>query len=598
MADPKVTLEFRLRDLVTGPAKAVAQGVKGIGSAGRQALSELSAMGERFDATISGIQASLGKLQLARELKGQLVDPLVNAAADVEAAQKELAVNMAQGPDLSARLKTMSQAATATAGPTAFSEAQVMQLQAELLKRGMTESQAAMGATSAAQLATAEKSGGVDLSSAADSMSALVSTFGLSGDKLAQGADLISRAAAAGQVGPREITESLKNFSMGKTANVDMRDAMTTLAAISGKMSGGEAGTAMDAFLARAAVVDKKAGLGMYDQAGAFKGFEAAGAILAEKTAKMNDKQRLQFYQKTFGEGPAAALAAALAQADFGGTHGGMDSALSLTDKVTAMSDTFAGQVEAVGGSVESLKAVLGQPLLSPLKNLATQANDLVGRFSALAQEDPRLAKGIAGGAAGITAVAALAGLAQIPGGVATALKGLGGQAAGLGAGLAKGKAAEAAGVQPVYVVNYSEFGTSGGAPGAATGGKGGLLGTLGLAGAVAGAGSLAQQGLMSSLGAAADAQGGRLGGLLKLAEAGAANSLRFGGAGIGRLFADQSTLDQAAQVGGIDAIRAAIAQAWSGKAVEVKVTVDGDGVVTQQTALRSEAAAARTGAP
>ena len=141
--DKKVSLTFLLFDGVSAGTRKIGDALKKVGHDGKSALEGLNSAGEKFDALVRGLQASMGKLSLARDLKNKLVDPLTKAAGDVQSAQKALAANLPQTAGLDGQVGTLTSAAMKTAGPTAFSTAQVLDLQTEFVKSGQDADTAA-----------------------------------------------------------------------------------------------------------------------------------------------------------------------------------------------------------------------------------------------------------------------------------------------------------------------------------------------------------------------------------------------------------------------------------------------------------------------
>jgi hypothetical protein len=128
------------------------------------------------------------------------------------------------------------------------------------------------------------------------------------------------------------------------------------------------------------------------------------------------------------------------------------------------------GVTDILGGFQKPLKALLSGDI----------GGAISGSGSALSQAGSGIMnhKALVAGAIGTTAIA---------GSLITSLIGKIGGPASTAVGVAKGKALQAAGVQPVFVVNASEIGGGGGGLGAAAGGMG-FMGKLGLVG---GAGAL-----------------------------------------------------------------------------------------------------------
>lgn len=474
MSASRLALEFVLIDGGSAVAKRLAQGLRALGDEGEKAA-------DQVDRMVDKVNDGLKLLGTSRAMKEGLLDPGLQAAGSLQEALHSLEVNLDQASVAETRrtLLELSADAARVAGPTKFSQEQIIGVQTELLKAGLAQEDVVGkggAAESVAQLATAEK--GMTAESATDAVLTLGAIFRLSGDQYAQAADLMMRAAGASNTGPDEIREALK-MAPG-AGKMDRREVLGALGALSsGGIKGSLAGTALNSFLLSSAKNEKKMRLGMYDQDGRMKALPDVAAQLRKRFGGMDERQRTVALAKAF-DTEGARFAEALMRDGAGSIEDvltKMDSSRSLQERVAIMSGGYKAQLEALGGSVQTALSTLFTPALDPLGAAAAQLNTAASNLNEAAQDRPGLAKTVSYGALGAVGVAGALGAARMAqGGIAGAgaLKSLGKLGGlktllGTAGGVAAGKAAEAAaGVTPVFVTNWPSALGAAGAAGAA----------------------------------------------------------------------------------------------------------------------------------
>jgi hypothetical protein len=244
-----------------------------------------------------------------------------------------------------------------------------------------------------------------------------------------------------------------------------------------GGIQGSSAGTSIAAFFRQAVKVKE-----FKDANGNLKSTVEIIDILQGRLGKLGEAERLEKLNKLFGD-EGARVALNLMREGAGSYEemvAQMAKAVPLQDKLKERMKGFNAQLDGLKGTGKSTIAALFTPALDPLTTLISKTNEWTGALGEAAMKNEGLATG-----------ASYAGLAAMLGGVLyggyqiakgtgsgvkmlKALKGAGGDAAGI----AKGKAIEAAtGVTPVFVTNMPEGGI-GGAAGAAADIAGALGGT------------------------------------------------------------------------------------------------------------------------
>lgn len=503
MADglTKLALEFVIIDGGSAALRGISKQLSEMGEGGAEAGRQLEAMAESW-------QKGLKAMATAKSLKETLIDPGLAAAADLQEALANLKVNLDPGSvDEMTRTLAAAQAdAARVAGPTRFSQEDVLGVQTELKKAGLDLS-AIIGqggaAEAVAQLATGEAGMGID--QAQQAVITMGSIFSLQGSQYAWGADLLSRAGAAAATSPDALAQALSQASSAGALGLAPGETLAALGVLGNMgIQGGAAGTSLNAFLRQAAVSDKKYDLGLFGEEGQFLGLQNAAEKLRETMEGHSDQERQIALQKAFGD-EGARTALALLKTGGGGLEGvlsSMDTARSLSEKVSILSETQKATSGALAGTGKTALANLYSPLLEPLTAITAKANEAVGAIGDAASEQEGLAKTVSYGSAGLAGIAAIVGAGyMLRGGYQGlgALRSLGGGLASDAVGIAKGKAvAAAAGVTPVYVTNWPVSGMPGGLGGAGLGagaagaagggalsalGKAGLVGAAGLAG-------------------------------------------------------------------------------------------------------------------
>lgn len=155
-----------------------------------------------------------------------------------------------------------------------------------------------------------------------------------------------------------------------------------------------------------------------------------------------------------------------------------MHDAQSLSDKLDEAMKGLNRQIDSLGGTGKSTLAILFEPALKPLTAVIGKTNEWTAALGKAALENENVGKAVTYGTAAVGGGAIAYGVGKLfQGGLAglrvmKGLKGLGGAAAGI----ATGKAVEAAtGVAPVFVTNWPG-GAAGAAGGMAAGGVAGKI--------------------------------------------------------------------------------------------------------------------------
>lgn len=469
----RLALELALTDNATGGLRQITDSLKKMGAEG-------VAASERLSAGLAKVEQGYANLARARDL-AETLKPMVDKAAELEDALSRLKVELDLA-DADKDLEAFRVNAARVAGPTQFNIAEMVDISTELKKSGLSTGDIlgkGGAAEATAALATADKT-----LSREDAQSAMISAgaiFNLEGSEFSRLADLLTRSAAAGATSTQELTAAIENSQAA--GMLDPREVLGAFALASNVgLKGPEAGTALTSMLnigAQKSSKDERVKQVLFNNDGSYRELTEMAEHLQTVTARMTEQQRAVFLNESFGEG--GRFAGILAKGGLEGTLASMEDSQGLEQRIASMNSTFTARADALGGSLSALIANVFTPALEPLGQLATKANELTGSFDGLIARNPALSKAISYGGLGAVGVAGAVGAARVArggfdvmGGLKQALRGQGGVVGGLiGA-----KAAEAAGITPVFVTNWPAGGPE--LPGnpattASTAAKGGL---------------------------------------------------------------------------------------------------------------------------
>lgn len=443
MADRTVSYRF------TGDFKGLTAGLtaagKSVGDLGDK-LTGLDKNGAKMRAGLTTIGDTAGKMGLAAGAGfGAAVFAAANfdqAMANVRAATGETAANM----DL------LREAALQAGADTAFSASEAAAGIENLAKAGVsTRDILAGGLAGALDLAAA---GGIDVATASEAAATAMTQFGLAGSDVPHVADLLSAAAgkAVGEVGDFSAALSQSGL-VADQVGLSIEETTGGLAAFaSAGLLGSDAGTSFKATLAaltpnskEAATLMEELGINAFDASGQFIGLSEFAGVLRTSLADMTDQQRQATLETIFGS-DAVRAASILYEQGEGGIRQWItavdDQGFAAEQAATRM-DTLRGDLEQLGGALETALIGSGSGAQGPLRELVQGATDAVNVFNDL----PPAAQSTTTALLGITAVTG-GGLwfgSKVINGVASTKQALGdlgieaGKAKGALAGIGKG---------------------------------------------------------------------------------------------------------------------------------------------------------------
>ena len=326
------------------------------------------------------------------------------AMSNVQAATHESAAAMGD----------LREAALDAGAKTAFSATEAAGAIEELAKAGVSTGDILGGGLAGAlDLAAA---GSLDVGAAAEIAATALVQFGLDGAKVPHVADLLAAAAGKAQGSVGDMGMALKQVGLvANSTGLTIEETTAGLASFaSAGLVGSDAGTSFKSMLQRlnpqseeASTLMGKLGFSAYDAQGNFIGLEALAGELTDSFAGMTDEQRNAAMATLFGSDAVRAATVLYDQ----GAAGIADWTDKVNDQGYAAEtaaiklDNLNGDLEALGGSIETALIGSGSAANGVLREMAQAATGAVNAYSALPQH-------VQTAATGLGAVAAAGGLA------------------------------------------------------------------------------------------------------------------------------------------------------------------------------------------
>lgn len=327
---------------------------------------------------------------------------------------KQMSATAAAANATSGEMGKLRAAALSAGAATSFSATEAAKGQEELAKAGLTTTEILTGGlTGALNLAAG---GSVDVAFAAEAAATALKLFGLAGKDIPHVADLMVSAADSAQGGVKEMSDALNQS--GLVANqfgLSIEETVGTLGAFaSAGMLGSDAGTSFKTMLLRLAAPSGEAtelmnelGIAAYDAAGEFVGMESLAGQLKAGLQDLTQEQRDAALATIFGADAirAANVLYKEGAAGIAGWENRVDEAGAAAEKARKLTDNLAGDLERLGGTLETALITGGSGSTDILRGLTQSAESAVQGFMAL----PDPIEGAITGLVGIGGVTALA---------------------------------------------------------------------------------------------------------------------------------------------------------------------------------------------
>ncbi len=349
-------------------------------SAAVAGFNRAGAAGASFTKTLAGLGVGV--------VVGKALTSTVSAASDFNQALADLNAVA----DISAtQLQALSAQALKAGQATRFSATEAAQGQIELAKAGLTAQQILDGGLDTALALAA--AGNMEVAQAAETAANAVQLFGLQGSDLTSVADAMAIAANRTTADVSDFAAALQQGgSAAKQVGLGFKDTVTALEALALQgVKGSDAGTSLKAaLLSLAAPIGsgakamKQYGLEFFKANGEVKDFTGIAQELESKLGGLTQKQRTQVLQAIAGRDGFRVLAAAY---DLGAKKSAnlrkeLDQQGKAAEVAAKRQDSLRGDVEQLGGSIETLQIKAASGAVPALRAMAQAATGAINAIA------------------------------------------------------------------------------------------------------------------------------------------------------------------------------------------------------------------------
>lgn len=347
---------------------------------------------------LGAVSSALGKVGTG--LTAKVTTPLValgvaavNTSKDFNKGMSEVAaITGATGKDFDA----LREKALQLGKDTTFSSTEVASAMTEMGKAGWDTTQIIDGMQGVLDATSAS---GEDLASVATIVADAITSFGLEAKDSTKVADLLTQAANSGTISISDLGESFKYIApVAKTMGISIEDTTTAIAAMSmAGIKGSQAGTALRGMLTRmvkptddVAAAMEQLGVKIADSEGNFYSLDEILSQLRSSFQNLTPEQQAYYAAVLAGQEGISGLTALLGmnQEEYDKLSESMKNSAGVAQETAAvMKDNLAGDLEALGGSVETLGIKIGSVLEGYLRPLVQWAQQVVDSLSELSEE-------------------------------------------------------------------------------------------------------------------------------------------------------------------------------------------------------------------
>jgi TP901 family phage tail tape measure protein len=268
-------------------------------------------------------------------------------------------------------MEQIRQAALDYGAATSFSSQQAADAFLNLLTAGLSteDALAALG-----PVLDAAAAGGMDLAQAADYTTSVMAAFNLKAEDATTIVNAMSRASAASPATMNEMGAALQRVGgMATSFGLDVEETSAILAIFAQNgLRGTEAGTALASLLRNMQrdVPGTQAawdalGTSLYNADGTMRNLDDVFRDIEAGLAGMSDEERNRTIMSLAGAEGMVAFNALLASDGIADMQASMESQASAADVAKQMMNSFAGQVDSLKGSVETLWITVLTPFMN-----------------------------------------------------------------------------------------------------------------------------------------------------------------------------------------------------------------------------------------
>lgn len=451
MADRSITATLRLNiQNLRAQAKEAGAALRGIGDQAKQGSEKAKTGLTQIGKSLKDNRAEWDLVSGAAFKGGAVIAAGVGLAVKTYADfDKQMSNVAATGNDARQNIDGLRETAIKLGADTQYSAGEAAQGIEELLKAGVSAADVMGGGLAGAlNLAAA---GQIGVAEAAETAATAMVQFKLSGQDVPHIADLLAAAAGKAQGGVGDMAMALKQSGLvASQFGLSIEETTGSLAAFaSSGLLGSDAGTAFRTMLLRLANPSNEASALMdelkiktYDANGSFVGMADLAEQLRVKLGDLSEAERNKALATIFGSDAIRAANVLYEQGSAGIQQwiGDVDDAGYAAITAATKTDNLAGDIERLGGAVDTLMIKGGKGGNNFLRGVVQGTEDAVEALSSLPEWTLSATTGIAGvgaaallGFGGVSKLAvsvsetreAMTSLSKTAPGMATALKGM-----------------------------------------------------------------------------------------------------------------------------------------------------------------------------
>jgi TP901 family phage tail tape measure protein len=314
----------------------------------------------------------------------------VKKFADFDQAMSNVA---ATGKDARDSMQALRDAAIDAGAKTVFSATESANAIEELAKAGVDAKDILGGGLKGAlDLAAA---GGLGVADAAGIAATALKTFNLRGSDMSHVADLLAAGAGKAMGDVNDLSQALAQGGLvAKATGLSIEETTAALSAFASKgLLGSDAGTSLKTMLQRltpqsdeAAETFRNLGVSAYDANGQFIGLAEFAGKLQTAMADMTPEARNAAMSVMFGSDAVRAANVLYAEGEDGirGWIKAVDDQGYAAETAATRLDNLKGDIEALGGAIDSALITMGSAADGPLRGLVQAVTAAVDGFNEL----------------------------------------------------------------------------------------------------------------------------------------------------------------------------------------------------------------------
>ena len=327
----------------------------------------------------------------------------IKSFADFDEAMSQVRAAL---PDAGAKMDDLRQLAIDLGRDTQYSATEAAQGVTELAKAGVSaEDILGGGLAGALNLAAA---GQMDVADAAETAATAMVQFGLKGNQVSHVADLLAAGAGKAQGDVADMGAALKQAGLvADQTGLTIEETTAGLTAFAAAgLVGSDAGTSFKAMLQRLTPQSKEAerkmaelGISAYDAQGQFIGLSEFSGNLRESLKDLTPEARNSALAVIFGSDAVRAANVLYEQGADGISkwETEVNSAGFAAQQAATKTDNLKGDLERLGGAIDSVFVENGSGANSALRSLTQRAEDAVEAFGKLPEPVQQGAFAVAG---------------------------------------------------------------------------------------------------------------------------------------------------------------------------------------------------------